>query len=199
MNFPLEPTTAVTFIAGGVLIIHLSYLLITNHASLSPMGTSPTTKCGDKRETTRGSTIFGGASAFDFGLAYGLAGIFLPLPYWLAVLLIGYANMRFWASIIQTLNFAIQSAKAELGQYDKEFYIKAHLDGCGYTTAASPLWILFWIQKIPGFGWVVAIRDVITAIDFVFSLPGIGLLNVWTLLIRRRRTIPMLAHVDLGH
>jgi hypothetical protein len=134
--------------------------------------------------------------AFDFGLAYGLAGIFLPLPYWLAVLLIGYANMKFWASVIQTLNFMWQSAAAT---GDGNVTLKSHWNGCGYTTAASPFWFLFWIQKIPGFGWVVAIRDVITAIDFVFSLPGIGLLNVWTLLIRRRRTIPMLAHVDLGH
>ncbi len=195
MNFPLPPTTAVSLIAGGIVIFHLAYLLITKHAHLIPMGSFEWIECGDVRESLRGGTIFGGASAFDFGLPEGLVGMFIPMPYWLAILFIGYANMKFWASVIQTVNFIAQSAKASVGK-SENFHLKSHLDGCTYTTVLSPLWILFWIQKIPKMGWVVVIRDVITAIDFVFSIPGIALLNVWTLVVRHKFTVPTIGHVD---
>lgn len=186
----------VSLFAGVTLVLHLVVLLVTNHATVFPMGMSPATKCGDKRESTRGSTIFGGASAFDFGLAYGLAGMFLPLPGWLAAICIGYANMRFFASLLQTVNFMYQSAKS-VGEGNVT--LKSHWKGCGYTTAASPLWIIFWIQKIPGMGWVVIIRDIITTVDFVFSLPAMLVFNVWTLATRRRWTIPQIGPVDSPH
>lgn len=179
-------------LAGAILILHLAILLATRNAQLGPIAQGRYACCGDRRETSiRQLTVFGGASAFDWGLMYWLLGLIAPQP--LAALFLGYALMRFIASFVQSISFLAQAFSAP-GKGN--FTLKSHFDGCGYTTAANPLWSLFWLAKIPTLAPAVnRIRDAITAIDWFFSLPGIMLLNFFTLLIKRSAVLPALGPV----
>jgi hypothetical protein len=169
--------------AAIILIIHLVRLLRAGSASAKPFGQGTVACCGDARENNiRQFTVFGGAAAFDFGLLYFLIANFSQG--WFAEITIAYAWMRFGASIIQTALFYWQALQVKSKD---SIVLKAHLDGCGYTTAASPLWPLYWLGKISFLKRpIIAIRDLITRIDYLFSFPGIMLLNAITLFSGRR-------------
>lgn len=182
-------------IVGGILLVHLAILVLTGHAKLGPLGEGRDCRCGDINEPGREFLVFGGAAAFDWGIMYWFFGfVSLGIIPWLGEFFLGYAVLRTLTTVIQTLLFFVQSAKAP---GTGPFTLKAHLDGCGYTTAISPFWWLYWLQKIPGWEAVVNLRDQITRIDCFFSLPGIAVLNIWTLAIKKVATKPTLGHVEI--
>ncbi len=188
----MENTALFSALAGLILILHLFLLLGTSAAYTIPFGLGPVACCGDARENSiRLFTVFGGSAAFDWGLPYWLLATLSSG--WLAQFALAYAWMRFWASFIQTLLFLIQSLRVN---DDRPFTLKAHLNGCGYTTAASPFWPLYWLSYISFIRRPVsALRDLLTRIDWVFSLPGILLLNAFTLLFKHRRVLPLIGPV----
>jgi hypothetical protein len=197
MNFPLPPIVFHIFqIVGGILLVHLAILVLTGHAKLGPLGAGRDCRCGDIDEPGRQLLVFGGAAAFDYGLMFWLIG-YISLNVGLvmfAYFMLGYAVLRTVTSVLQTLSFFAQTAKAP---GTGPFTLKAHLDGCGYTTAISPLWFLYWFQKIPALAWLVYVRDyAITCVDVFFSIPGLVVLNIWTLIVRHVFTIPKIGHVE---
>jgi len=188
----MQNTALWAAIAGLILVLHLFLLLGTRSAFAVPWAQGPSACCGDARENSvRQFTVFGGSAAFDWGLLYWL--IAALSSGWLHQLALAYAWMRLWASLIQTLLFLIQA------QHVKEpspVTLKAHLNGCGYTTAASPLWPLYWLSLVSFLRPPInAFRDLLTRIDLVFSLPGILLLNIFTLPLMRKAVRPTLGLV----
>jgi hypothetical protein len=179
----LNSTPFLSGLAGLILFVHLLLLLRNKSAFASPISQGTVACCGDARENNiRQFTVFGGSAAFDFGLLYFFVASFSQG--WFAQIILAYAWMRFGASIIQTALFYWQALQVKSKD---SIVLKAHLDGCGYTTAASPLWPLYWLGKISVLKHpIIAMRDLITRIDYLFSIPGIMLLNAITLFSGRR-------------
>ena len=186
------PIPILAALAGLVLVLHLFLLLGTRGAFASPIAAGPLACCGDARENSiRQITIFGGSAAFDFGLLYWL--IAALTQGWLAQLALAYAWMRLLASILQTLLFLAQALRVKASE---PYTLKAHLNGCGYTTVASPLWPLYWLGYISLLKRpILALRDLITRLDWLLSLPGIALLNLFTLPLKRQPVIPAIGPV----
>jgi hypothetical protein len=185
----------IALLAGVILTMHLIYLLAKEKAELSPFGKGRVACCGDVRENPiREMTIFGGASAFDWGILYWLIGAVSEGL--IRDIALGYALMRSLASLTQSVNFAWQARQTE-GRNNVE--LKAHLDGCGYTTAASPFWWLYWLSKLPLVKkTIIPIRDFITRVDYFFSMPGIGLLNLISWLMTRRKVLPRIGRTAVN-
>ena len=175
MIFFSEKQLLIALAAALILIFHLIYLLRTGKAQLTPLGQGTIACCGDSREDAiREMTVFGGASAFDWGIMYWLIALISKGA--IKDLAIAYALMRTFATALQTIGFINQARKIKGHETIK---LKAHLEGCTYTTTASPLWWLYWLGKInPLKNVIVNIRDWITQLDFFFSIPGLALLNL---------------------
>jgi len=180
MNILNEKQLLIAIVAGLILILHLIYLLRSGKAQLAPLGQGPIACCGDNRENAiRESTVFGGASAFDWGLIYWL--IALISTGLIRDLALGYALMRTIATGIQTIAFINQARQIKGSQ---TITLKAHLEGCGYTSAASPFWWLYWLGKISALKpAIIILRDGITRIDYLFSIPGTRFLSFLSFLL----------------
>ena len=73
--------------------------------------------------------------------------------------------------------------------------------GCGSSTARSPFWFLYWLaipfSRDSVMGKVIGvIRDAITLVDFLTSLPAILVLNGITLVVAQVAWFPTIEGVD---
>ena len=184
MNFFSPNQLFVAIAAALILILHLVYLLRTGKAHLTPLGQGPVACCGDSRENAiREMTVFGGASAFDWGLMYWLIAV--RSSGLIQDIAVGYALMRSLSTLQQSVAFIAQARQIK---GHATITLKAHLEGCAYTTAASPFWWLYWLGKIPSLKpSIIPIRDWITRIDYLFSKPGTFLLSLISLLLTQHK------------
>lgn len=168
-------------------------LLASGHAVLHPIDEgSGLAGCPDRR-VTKDILVFGGSSAFTFGLQYYLLGMLFEGT--LGELFAVYAQFQLILSAIQTITYLLQVPRSELSS----IRLKAHLQGCGWTTAWSPLWPLYWLGKIPGLGWLREIRDLLTIADYLVSLPATLMISVLTRLLFGKWTVPVVSSVDHYH
>lgn len=143
--------------------------------------------------------VFGGAAGFTFGIHYFVAS-FISLSLGndlLSEFLGAYGMLNLILSVAQVPLYLVQAGKTPTFSG----MLKAHLDGCGWTTACSIFWPLFWLPKIPMIGrylkWTVLLRDLITIIDFAVSwFPIKVILNPITRKRFNKPTIPTIQHVD---
>jgi len=177
-------------------VVIVAYLLISGHASMGRNGDSKTSCCGDNR-VKRGVTGFGGSSAFTIGIHWGLLAYLIGLDTRLGMLFASYALLQFIVSCIQTVTYLFQLAKYRKANIRIE-PLKAHLEGCGFTTAWSLMWPLFWLSKIPKFRGLVLLRDLFTIFDLMVSLPFvIFVLNPLSLIVGKKIVKPGISHVDI--
>lgn len=177
-------------------LVIIGYLLISGHASIGRNGDSKTSCCGDKR-VKRGVTVFGGSSAFTFGIHWGLLAYLIGLDTRPGMLFASYGLLQFILSCIQTVTYLSQLARYRKANIRVE-PLKAHLEGCGFTTAWSPLWPLFWLSKVPALKGLVVVRDAMTILDWLVSLPFVGfVLNPFALIVGKKIIKPEISHVDI--
>jgi hypothetical protein len=178
------------------------YLVLKRQAVFTPVnpGTGDS-GCFDARVYTD-INVFGGAAGFTFGWHYFLAA-------WMAwyfdyeqlsELFRTYGLLNLILSTIQVKLYFMQAGKTPTFNG----LLKAHLDGCGWTTALSVLWPLFWLPRIFiigwFFGWTILLRDLITVIDFSASwLPIKLVLSPITKLRYGKPTRPVIRRVDQRH
>lgn len=169
------------------------YLLATGHAVLRPIDPEDgpvVVGCPDRR-MKKDMLVFGGSSAFTFGW-YWFVAVQLVGDSTLADVFQTYGVLQLILSAFQLVSYLIQLRKSTA----KVVYIKSHLEGCGFTTAWSMIWPLFWIQKIPFMKWVVRVRDIATVVEFIASFPAMIIICVLTMAFYGKVTVPMITHID---
>lgn len=183
-------------------------LWINHKAGIRKNGDIVAICCGDMR-VYRVFAIFGGSSSFTFGLHWAVLSYLFGILHWeispifghsinvtaiLAQIFAAYAALQFFVTIVQIFVFA-----GGLYFYKDEFanvrwiILKAHLDACGWTTGWSPFFIAYYLPKTEP---VVAFRDALTRIDWVVSLPAMIFLNIISLIMLHKFTVPRIKHVD---
>lgn len=187
-------------IAALPLFYILLSLLINQQAGFKKNGNLAAVCCGDMR-VYRVFAIFGGASAFTFGMHWAfIAAMVGPLT------LVGriastYAVMQCMISIVQLFaySFGLYVYKEEFRD-EPVIVLKSHLEGCGMTTGWSPFFWLFFLAKLPlperVRKFVTLWRDALTYIDYYVSLPGVLVLNIISLITLGKYTVPRVKHVD---
>ncbi len=185
---------AVAYAWAGPLWI-LAYLLISGKASF--FGTGGTGAACGQTDISKAVSVFGGASAFTFGIHW------FVISWWMlqsgnlewARFFVAYATMQMALSMIQALRFLAQAGNAVDGDH---IPLRAHwkLDHpCGYDCAWNPLWPIFIISelKIPVLATLSnIIRNLMTLADFMVSLIPVLVLSLLTRLIYGVFTIPMM-------
>lgn len=170
----------------------LIHLLATGRAKLSGNARygwgCPDTRV-DKKEW-----FFGGPAGMTFGLGWFLMGWLVPS--W-RPLFVTYGWFQFVLSLAQWLRAMSILFR---GYYETEILFKAHLQGCAYTTAWSPFWWLYWVGKIKLFKPLVTeLRDMLTRIDCLFSLPGLLILEFLAFVITGVWLKPVIMNVEHPH
>ena len=206
--YQIDPTVLVWIYALVGFIPIMVVLLKTDHARLQSIGETSDTGCPDTR-IEKLILVFGGSAGLTFGGHYWLLGTLVGQP-WQALFLV-YAALHLALSGFQTAALLGQvflwKKQGELT--GRIAWLKAHWGdrfgrrGCGYTTSASPFWWLYWLalttrpRTIRG-NIVGVLRDSLTLVDFVASLPATLTLS---LIIRAAAgiwIIPTLRGVDRG-
>jgi hypothetical protein len=159
---------------------------------LSAIGGVKVCGCPDKR-VNKSVLVFGGSAGYTFGWYYFVLADLAGKE--MGQLFLVYGCMQFALSCLQSLTLFPQL----LGQSRGTLQLKAHLQGCGYTTAWSVFWPLFWLQKIPFLSWVVLLRDLLTIVDYLASLIPVIVLSVIFGLLTGRWIIPTISSVDRSH
>lgn len=171
-------------------------LMITGHAKLQARDPgSGHAGCPDWR-VTKDVLVFGGASAYTFGWYWFLASWWLGETNPLSKYVFVYGILQLVLSAVQTLTLFVQILLIK----DKVIPLKSHLEGCGYTTAWGPFWALYWLGKFSWFkGITVFLRDLITRVDYVASLPMTLLFSGLAKVLLGKSLIPVIRHVDHAH
>lgn len=183
-------------------------LWINQKAGIRKNGDIVAVCCGDMR-VYRVFAIFGGSSSFTFGLHWAVLSYLFGMLHWeiapifghlvnvtaiLAQTFAAYATLQFMATIVQMFMYG-----GGLYVYKDDFenvrwiILKAHLDACGWTTGWSPFFIAYYLPKTSR---VITFRDVLTRIDWVVSLPAMIFLNIISLIMLQKVTVPQIKHVD---
>jgi hypothetical protein len=180
------------YIIGGFVSI-MGFVVKKKHAKIEPIHSgSCHVGCPDIRVIKDGF-VFGGAAAFTLGLGYFLLFLMFRLP------ILGYYGVfQFCLTLIQIVTLFLQIPHLVEQNELPYILIKAHLQGCGYTTAWSILWPIYWLQKIPGLSGLVVVRDILTRIDYMSSLPILLLISIMVKLIYGKWVKSVLVVVDLG-
>ncbi len=168
----------------------LMWLLINGHANGFKQGEAGCTGCPDRR-VRKAALSFGGSAGLTFGWHY-FAVAYILQPGHTQNFCLAYAKLHFWLSAFNALSLLVQMKVVPEGVVP----VKAHLQGCGFTTAWSPLWPLFWLGKIFPSQNIIVIRDLVTRVDWVVSLPAMGLLSISVRICARRWLKPVIAPVD---
>jgi hypothetical protein len=179
----------IVYALAGLVSI-LTYLLKIGKAGFSPVGEVCAAGCVDRRVLKK-IPLFGGAAGFTFGWYYFIFGALSTGA--LHELFTTYALVRFIFSVVNTVMLLAQLPELTKG----DLYVKAHLQGCGFTSAWSVFWPLYWLGKLPHLGWLERVRDGLTALDFAASVPSIWLLSLFTRLRFGVRLVPRLTSVDV--
>ena len=168
----------------------LMWLLITGHANGLRSGEAGCTGCPDRR-VKKAALSFGGSAGLTFGWHY-LIVAYMLLPGHLRNFFLAYGYLQFWLSTFNALSLLAQIRFVPVGVV----HVKAHLQGCGFTTAWSPFWPLFWLGKVFPNKTILWLRDIITKVDWLVSLPAIGVLSILTYLLASRLLKPVVSPVD---
>lgn len=174
------------------LVTILMWLLISGHANGFRQGDAGCTGCPDRR-VKKAVLSFGGSAGLTFGWHYVVVAYMLP-PGHVQNFFWAYGQLHFWLSAFNAVSLLAQLRAAPVGVVP----VKAHLQGCGFTTAWSPLWPLFWLGKIYPSKKILVVRDLITRFDWVVSLPAMAALSVIARVYMRRWLKPVIAPVDHG-
>lgn len=150
------------------IVIHL---LITGHASLGSNGKSDDIGCGDSR-VWRLLVIFAGSAGLSFGLPYYWLKNLLELSGWLREYWDGFIYIQFATSVVQTALLILYSAFGPRKKWWR--LLKAHLKGCGWVSALSPVgWIAYVVQQfLPNRAKILiwALRDIETIFVWAKSI-----------------------------
>lgn len=184
-------------------------LLRTGHAKRHAKGAgSQDAGCWDER-VHKLIAVLGGAASFSFGWPYFALVLYGRLPIWIESLFLAYGTFQFVLSCGQTVILLADTARKKAnGEFKTQLpRLRAHWGrrfgkrGCGSTTARSPLWFLYWLAipfsrdsltgKIIG-----VIRDAITLVDFLVSLPAILIIDFITLIVSQVAWFPTIEAVD---
>ena len=187
------------------LVSILVWLVVTGHAKFSGVGRAEHAGCVDKRVQKK-IFVLGGSAGFTFGLQWTfLAGCLLNPALMKFIEQYGFSCQR-WVGFCKTFAYvqvALSGANtllylAQISRIPRgHFPFKAHLQGCGFTTAWSPFWPLFWISKLPLFSWLGFPRDFLTVVNYFFSLPATIALLLLTGVCTGRWGIPVIKSVDV--
>lgn len=184
-------------------------LMMTGHAVRGAKGAeSQDAGCWDER-VHKLIAVLGGAASFSFGWPYFAVSLIPGLPGWFGNLVLAYGSLQFVLSCIQTAILLVDTVrkkgkrefKTQLPRLKAHWGRKFGKRGCGSSTARSPLWFLYWASipfsadsvtgKIIG-----VIRDAITLVDFLTSLPAILVIDVITLIVAQVAWFPTIESVD---
>lgn len=147
--------------------------------------------CGDGR-VYKQYVVFGGASAFSFGLLYTVLSR-ITTGAW-SEFFRAYALFQILLSIGQFVWFMVQV------QNKRPTWIvglKSHLNQCGFTTGWSPFWPIFFLSNVRFLKPVVAtLRDALTVINWVESLPAMIIITLLTKLLVGQWTVSSIGPVD---
>lgn len=189
--------TALVSVLLGIIPI-LGYLVYTKHASREVKIGCSCARCWDRRWTVKTIALLGGASSFDFGTGYFFLSLFVQEP--IKSVFLGLAVLNLFWTIISTallVYYMVKDRKAIRAEKGSVFWILAHMLGCGWITASGILFPLFWLQEwakrknhATTETFLMRIRDFETLVRWGFSLPFVLILNVVTLPVLRKLTLP---------
>lgn len=169
----------VAFLCWAPIVVNL---LLPNrrgvrHATVGSNGPSCDCGCGDSR-VHRLFVIFGGSAGLSFGIPHFLILRFLGdlvsfggKAFWISNYWSGFIYLQFILSLIQSAILMVYMLIAPREKWIR--FLKAHLKGCGWITALSPvLWPLYWLQKMLNDKqkWtMIMLRDIETTFVFAVS------------------------------
>ncbi len=168
----------------------IMWLLIKGHANHLPLGETGHAGCPDRR-VRKCVVVLGGSAGFTFGLQYFLlAGLASNHGH---ALFLTYGKLQAFLSVFNTVVYFVQLRKTALSVVP----LKAHMQGCGFTTAWSPLWPAYWLGQVPGLKWLHWLRDGLTLLDYLSSFFPLMLISLFTKCLFGKWTMPTIAHVDV--
>jgi hypothetical protein len=206
-----QHATSIAF-SGVVWLSIVTHLFYTGHAKLGKNGKSNDIGCGDIR-VYRFLVIFGGPAGLSFGIPYYYAItspifhlVMLKIPFGLGPLLqeywIGFIYIQFATSVAQTIIFLLYALLGKRSKNKWRFF-KAHLKGCGWVSALSPIgWIFYLFQQFFSNRTKILMwlpRDAETLVVFVVSLPQVLLICLVGSLFNQRLIIPIITWIDKDH
>lgn len=197
LNGQLWGLVAINMTVGTTPI--LMYLVATGHAKPGPKrykACPDRITCWDER-FWKAAGLLGGSVALTFGLGWYISGLLVPAG-WVRDLLFSFAKLGFLLSLVSEALLVVVLRTAP----DKRFvyWVSPHLKGCGYDTAISPLWPLFWLQQIVKrlangeksdvVDSIVIFRDIVTLVMWVISIPFVIASNIVTLPFAGKLVLP---------